>query len=211
MYPRPLASWWLSRSLTMPIMMSSPTRPPSSITFFAMRPRSVPSRTAALSMSPVEMWGTTKWRDKRTHCVPLPAPCRPSRMSRAPGIMPPTTRPSPDGAGSLQEALVVAQHQLTVDLTHELECDADGDQHGGTGKREVLHVEQRQDDVRRDGDHRHENRAWQRDAVDSLREVALGLRAGAHPGNEPALATDLVGLADRVEGDGVVEVRKGDD
>src|SRR4249919_2824754 len=190
----------------MPIMMSSPTRPPSSITFLAIRPRSVPSRTAARSMSPVEMCGTTKWRDRRTHCVPLPAPCRPSRMSRAPGIMPLTTRLSKDGAGSLQEALVVAQHQLAVDLTHEFECDADGNQHGGTGKREVLHVEQPQDEVRRDGDHGDEERAGKGDAVDGLGQIPLGLWAGSNTRDESALTTDLIRLADRVEGDRVVEV-----
>ena len=51
----------------------------------------------------------------------------------------------------------------------------------------------------------------QRDPVDGLGEVALGLRAGAHAGDEPALAADLVGLAHRVEGDRVVEVGEGDD
>src|SRR6056297_824981 len=105
-------------------MMSSPTRPPESITCLAITPSSVPSRTAARSMSPVEMCGTTKCRESRTHCVPLPAPCRPRMMSRAPGIT----------ADLLQEALVVAQRELTVDLSHQLECDADGDQ--DTGSRE---------------------------------------------------------------------------
>src|SRR3954453_19787480 len=52
-------------------------------------------------------------------------------MSRAPGIMPLSTRLSKDGTGSLQEALVVAQHELAVDLAHQLECHTDGDQHGG--------------------------------------------------------------------------------
>jgi hypothetical protein len=40
-------------------MMSSPTSPPASMTSLAISPTSVRSRTAARSMSPVEMWGTT--------------------------------------------------------------------------------------------------------------------------------------------------------
>ena len=40
-------------------MISSPTRPPESMISLAARPSSVPSRTAARSMSPVEMWGMT--------------------------------------------------------------------------------------------------------------------------------------------------------
>ncbi len=51
----------------------------------------------------------------------------------------------------------------------------------------------------------------QRDPVDRLGQVGLGLRAGTHAGDEPALAADLVGLAHRIEGDRVVEVGEGDD
>jgi hypothetical protein len=49
-----------NRSSTTPTMMSSPTRPPASMTDLALRPNSVPDATAARSMSPVEMCGTTK-------------------------------------------------------------------------------------------------------------------------------------------------------
>src|SRR5215211_2752423 len=114
-----------------PTMISSPTRPPASITALAARPSGVFSRTAARNMSPVEMCGTTKWRDRRTHCVPLPAPWRPRMMSRAPGIT---------GIALLQESLVVAQHQLAVDLPHQLQRHAHRDQHAGAGEREALHV-----------------------------------------------------------------------
>jgi hypothetical protein len=38
-------------------MISSLTREPESITFFASRPRGVPALTAARSMSPVEICG----------------------------------------------------------------------------------------------------------------------------------------------------------
>ena len=43
----------------MPIMTSSGTRPPAFMMLSARWPSSVPSLTAARSMSPVEMWGTT--------------------------------------------------------------------------------------------------------------------------------------------------------
>ena len=50
-----------------------------------------------------------------------------------------------------------------------------------------------------------------RDPVDRLGQVALGLRAGTNAGDEAPLATELVGLAYRIEGDRVVEVGEGDD
>src|SRR6478609_11165813 len=148
MYPRPRASSWASRSRTRPMTISSLSRPPSSITFLASMPSSVPSRTAARSMSPVEMCGTTKCRDSRTHCVPLPAPWRPRMIRRAPGIIRLSPRLPSDGVRSLQEAFVVSHHQLTVDLADEFHADADGDQHGRAGEGESLHVEDPQDEVR---------------------------------------------------------------
>jgi hypothetical protein len=39
------------------MMMSSDTRPPASMTFFAARPSSVPALMAARSISPVEICG----------------------------------------------------------------------------------------------------------------------------------------------------------
>ena len=55
---KPLAqSGWAMRSLTRPMMMSSLTRPPESITFLAAMPSGVPALTAARSMSPVEICG----------------------------------------------------------------------------------------------------------------------------------------------------------
>ena len=53
--------------------------------------------------------------------------------------------------------------------------------------------------------------AGKRDAVDRLRKVPLGLRAGANAGDETTLAAELVGLADRIERDRVVEVGERDD
>src|SRR5918994_4085128 len=123
-------------------------------------------------------------------------------MRRAPGIT---------ALRLLQESFVVAEHELAVDLTHELERHADRNQHARSGERELLNVGRPQQQVRHDGDEGDEHGTGQRDSVDRLREVGLGLWAGAHAGDEAALATDLVGLAHRVEGDRVVEVGEGDD
>jgi len=55
---KPLAqSGWAMRSFTRPMMISSLTSAPASITFLAARPMVVPAFTAARSMSPVEIWG----------------------------------------------------------------------------------------------------------------------------------------------------------
>ena len=55
---KPLAqSGWAMRSLTRPMMMSSDTSAPESITFLAARPSGVPAFTAARSMSPVDTCG----------------------------------------------------------------------------------------------------------------------------------------------------------
>ena len=47
----------LIRSFTSPMMISSDTSPPASITVLACRPSSVCALTAARSISPVEIWG----------------------------------------------------------------------------------------------------------------------------------------------------------
>ena len=57
--PRVRVSSRSRRSSTMPTMMSSGSSSPALMYSSALRPNSVPSRTAARSMSPVEMWGTT--------------------------------------------------------------------------------------------------------------------------------------------------------
>src|SRR5688572_29073014 len=69
------------RSLTSPMMMSSLTSAPASITFFAARPSGVPAFTAARSMSPVEICGMPNFWQMNAACVPLPAPGAPNRIS----------------------------------------------------------------------------------------------------------------------------------
>ena len=130
-------------------------------------------------------------------------------MSRAPGII--RRRPGAHRRALLQETLVVAQHQLAVDLAHQLERDADGDQHVVPANGKFCTSDDPQQEVRQDRDDGDEQRAGQGDAVDDLGQVALGLRAGTDAGDEAALPADLIGLTDRVEGDRVVEVGEGDD
>ena len=54
---------------------------------------------------------------------------------------PPSGTPAPSGTRAshlFQEALVVAQRELAVDLAHHLEGDANGDQQVGAGEAEGL-------------------------------------------------------------------------
>ena len=74
-----------------------------------------------------------------------------------------------------------------------------------------LDVPEREHEQRRERDHREEQRAGQRDAVQHLGEVALGRRPGPDAGDEAALLADDVGLLLRVERDRRVEVREEDD
>jgi len=52
-----LAVGFGQRAFTMPMMMSSETRPPASMIALAFMPSSVPALICARSMSPVEIWG----------------------------------------------------------------------------------------------------------------------------------------------------------
>ena len=64
------------------LKMSSDTRPPSSMIFFAATPRSLPALTCARSMSPVEIWGMPYFSLMTLAWVPLPAPGPPNRIKR---------------------------------------------------------------------------------------------------------------------------------
>ena len=66
------ASGRASRSLTMPIISSSPSSSPRSISAFARSPSSVPLCAASRRMSPVEILGMPRACASRTACVPLP-------------------------------------------------------------------------------------------------------------------------------------------
>ena len=70
------------RSLTKPIIKSSDTNSPASIIAFALTPNGVPAFTAALNISPVDIWGIPYFSQINCACVPFPAPGAPSKMIR---------------------------------------------------------------------------------------------------------------------------------
>src|ERR1700752_2901268 len=94
--------------------------------------------------------------------LPFPAPRLPRTTSLTPGIT----------DGLLEEAFVVAHHELAVDLTHRLEGDADRYQQGGPVEGEPVEVPQRHEERRHDGDRAQEQRAHHRDAAEDVGEVA---------------------------------------
>src|SRR5919112_4847661 len=76
------ASGLASCSRTIPMMISSLTRCPASITDLARRPSGVPRLTASRSRSPVANFGKPRASANRAPCVPFPAPGGPiNRMS----------------------------------------------------------------------------------------------------------------------------------
>ena len=110
----------------------------------------------------------------------------------------------------LQEAFVVAHHQLRLELLHRIEGDADDDQQRGSAEQERgtgLGDENRRE--RRD--RRQEQRAGERQPGEDAIEELGRWPAGPHPGDEPAVLLEVVGLVDGVERDRRVEVREEDD
>ena len=101
----------------------------------ASRPSSVPCATAPRRMSPVAMYGRPKSSRRRSACVPLPAPGGPSRIRFSSRHGASTAEPC--ATALLQEALVVAHHQLRLELLHRVERDADDDQQRGAAEEEV--------------------------------------------------------------------------
>ena len=99
-----------------------------------------PRRRPARRMLPVAMYGRLKSSVMRSAWVPLPAPGGPTRMrlSSATGIGSYAVGRDGFGPGSLlQEALVVAHHQLRLELLHRVQRDADDDQQRRAAEEEV--------------------------------------------------------------------------
>src|SRR5687767_849482 len=101
-------------------------------------------------MLPVAMYGRLKSSVRRSAWVPLPAPGGPTRMRlssldiRRSETTARTTAASERGrttplspAGLLQEALVVAHHQLRLELLHRVQRDADDDEDRRAAEEEV--------------------------------------------------------------------------
>src|ERR1700733_7492155 len=120
------------------------------------------------------------------------------------------TTPVGPGRDLFQESLVVAHHQLRLELLHRVERHPDHDQDRGTAEEEVgggLADEDR----RQGGDRGQEQGAREgqprQDAIEELSRRS----AWPHPWDEPAVLLEVVGLVDRVEGDRGVEVGEKDD
>src|SRR5215217_3995158 len=197
--PSSPSSSTLSRIIA--ITRSSGTSPPPSMCSLACRPRSVPSSTCSRSRSPVPMYGSPKSSVSREAWVPLPAPGGPSRI-RFNSLM--------KRASLLEEALVVAHHELRLELLHGVQRHADHDQDRGAAEVEVGRCL-----VDQDGRQRRHGRQIQRagerqPGQDPVQE--LGRRpAWPHPWDEATVLLGGVGLVHGVEVDRRVEVREQDD
>src|SRR3954451_10459359 len=208
-----------SRSRITPMMISSGTRSPRSMYSFACLPRSVWFLTAWRSMSPVATYASGKSSWRRSAWVPLPAPGGPSRMRLSSdigeGIETTRARRWPRrGRGRapylLQEALVVAHHQLRLELLHRVEGDAHDDEQRGAAEEEVR--ARLVDEDRRQGrDRREVERAGERQAREDPVQELGGRPPRPHPRDEAAELLQVVRLVHRVERDRGVEVREQDD
>src|SRR5262245_58214029 len=112
---------------------SSLTSCPASITPFACLPSAVPRLTWSRRRSPVDTCGSPSAFERRTACVPLPAPGGPRRTTmRAISALPRPARAAESAAAralAAHEALVVAHHELRVQAVDEVHGHADDDQH----------------------------------------------------------------------------------
>src|ERR1700710_1086471 len=97
-------------------------------------------------MFPVAMYGRLKSSVRRSAWVPLPAPGGPTRMrlssldirrseTTAPGTA--TARAVGLRTTLFEEALVVAHHQLRLELLHRVQGDADDDEDRRAAEEEV--------------------------------------------------------------------------
>src|SRR5687767_5163076 len=176
------ASGFAIRSLMMPIIRSSDTKPPEAMIGAACWPSGVPPATASRSMSPVEMWGMSKRLASRFAWVPLPLPGGPMKM-----IFNESASTSADAA-LLHEAVVMAHDQLGLDLLHRVHGHAYDDQQRGAAEveaqphalgdperqdaieeradaeRELLHVDTGDEELRQDADRGEVDRADEGDA-----------------------------------------------
>ncbi len=132
---------------------------------------------------------------------PFPNPACPGRQCGQPGRSC-ARRLAVTNAGTL----VVAQHELAVDLLHGLEGHTDGDEQGGAGERVVLDVPDGQEDGRQQGHQGQEKGARQGDPVEDVLQVPLGGGPGPDAGDVAALLADDLRLLVGVEGDAGVEV-----
>src|SRR3954468_5827894 len=166
------------------------------------RPISVSLAIASRSMSPVAMCGIPTSAEMRFAWVPLPAPGGPRMTtSRATGRL-------------LQESLVVAHHRLRLHLTHGVERDAHHDEDRGAPEGTVCCLREAAvaDEKSRQGrDEREVERTGEREPRQHPVEVLRWRRGTPCAGEVAAVLPQVVGLVDRVELNGRVEVREDHD
>src|ERR1700712_1616198 len=198
-----LASSASSASRITPMISSSGTRLPASMCALAWRPSSVPSLTAARRMLPVAKYGRPKSCVIRSAWVPWPAPGGPTRMrfssdtgALAASLRTGASRPPVPGRSGilLEEAFVVAHHQLGLELLHGVEGHADDDQQRGSAELERLRRTGEGDhDRRQRGDRGEVECAREREAREDPVEE-LGRRpARSHPRDEAAVLLQVLG------------------
>src|SRR3712207_1254619 len=163
------------------ITSASGTSSPRSIYSLASRPSAVSSRLCVRSRSPVAMNGRSKSDCSRWAWVPLPAPGGPSRMRLSSLI---------GCRRSLEEAFVVAHHELRLQLLHGVERDADDDEDRRAAE---VEVRRRLVDENRGqrGDGGQVDRAREgQPREDPVQELGGG-PAGAHAGDEAAVLLEV--------------------
>src|SRR5436190_13372471 len=202
---------------------SSGTSWPLSMNSFARAPRGVYDWIAARSMSPVAMCGILKTPERRTACVPLPAPGGPnsrrfslnfagrcSGSSAADGARPASPAPTDARAAWSGEPLIVAGDEVGFDLLNGIERDTNDDHESGAAEVERhlhLFVQQRGEHA----DRRDIHSTPEGDAGEDLVDVGGGGTAGSDAGDEAAVLLHVVGDVDRIEGDRRVAVAEEDD
>src|SRR2546430_15315694 len=115
---------------------SSGTSSPASMNPLACIPSPLSSLTFCRNMSPVEMNGSWKSASRRSAWVPLPAPGGPNRIRLSCGGTGVTVS-SQRAAKLLQKSLVVAHHQLRLQLFHGVQRNPDHDQERGAPAEEA--------------------------------------------------------------------------
>src|SRR5262245_45437750 len=128
-----------TRAASMSSTRSSGTSSPRSMKLLACRPRGVPRALLSRKRMPVETCGRERAWLRRTACVPLPAPGAPSRTTiRAISALagPACAAESTDAARALalDEALVVAHHELRVQAVDQVHGHAHDDEHRGAAE-----------------------------------------------------------------------------
>src|SRR4051812_30107098 len=192
-----------------PMITSSGTSSPASMYCLAFLPSSVPLATASRRMLPVAKYGRPKSCVRRSAWVPLPAPGGPIRIrfSSDTGALAASFRtgasrpPVPGRSGILlQEAFVVAHHQLGLELLHGVEGHADDDQQRGSAEVERLRRARGGDhDRRQRRDGGEVERAREREPREDAVQELGGRPAWPHPRDEPSVLLQVVGLVDGVE------------